>query len=230
MTGIYGIYNKVTGKWYVGQSVDIERRNSRERYNLGRGFFHWGTGDNPHLVAAWQKYGPAAFEWVVLEECPVECLDDREVYWIAQKDSYKNGYNRTLGGGGVRGYQATAETRRKLSENHADMRGPNNPMYGKKGLSGPASPHWGKSPSDATRQKMRDNHADIHGGNNPRARPVAQYDATGQLVRVWDCVTDAARALGINHRNISAVCLGHRKTAGGYAWAHIDKREVQNGN
>lgn len=114
MTGIYGIHNTVNNKWYVGQSKDIEKRNHIELRNLKNGFFHYGN-ENIHIVSAWQKYGEDAFEWVVLEECTIEQLDEREIFWIAQKDSYKNGYNRTLGGGGSRGVVVSEETRKKMS-------------------------------------------------------------------------------------------------------------------
>jgi len=34
----------------------------------------------------------------VIEECPKEKLDEREIYWIKFYDSYNNGYNLTKGG------------------------------------------------------------------------------------------------------------------------------------
>ena len=39
--------------------------------------------------------------------------------------------------------------------------------------------------------------------------------------RVFDSLHDASRILGINFKNISAVCRGKRKTAGGYHWNFI---------
>jgi group I intron endonuclease len=98
VTGIYGIYNWVNGKWYVGQSVDIQRRKAQERCYLRAGKLHSKQG-NEQIAIEWAVYGPEAFVWVVLEECSVEELNDREIYWIAKKDSYKNGYNQTTGGG-----------------------------------------------------------------------------------------------------------------------------------
>lgn len=220
MTGIYGIYNTITDKWYVGQAQDIKKRNDRERSYLERGFFHWGAGDNKHLVNAWKKYGPEAFLWVVLEECEALELDDREIFWIEQKNSYKDGYNQTLGGGGCRGYKASEATRRKISENHADMSGPNNPNYGKTFPKGLAHPNYGRKHTEAEREKMRANHADIRGANNPRARGVYQLDFSGAVLAFWPCITEAARSLSINHRNISAVCAGKRRSAGGFIWSY----------
>lgn len=36
---------------------------------------------------------------------------------------------------------------------------------------------------------------------------------------IFESIREAQRKTGINHGNISAVCIGHRKTAGGYHWA-----------
>lgn len=109
-SGIYGIYSKSTGKWYVGQAQDIEYRLYQHRYLLSRG------KDNAHLRHAYQKYGAEDFEVSVLEYCPVDELNDREVFWVAEKNAYHDGYNFTLGGGGNRGWKASEETRRIHAE------------------------------------------------------------------------------------------------------------------
>lgn len=44
------------------------------------------------------KYGKENFSFEVLETVPKESLDDREKYWIDKFDSYRNGYNATIGG------------------------------------------------------------------------------------------------------------------------------------
>lgn len=92
MIGIYLITNKVNGKKYVGQSIDIEKRwkdhirdSKKSEYTIHK---------------AIRKYGVENFEFSVLEECPVDKLDEREIYWISELDTYNNGYNMTLGGEG----------------------------------------------------------------------------------------------------------------------------------
>jgi DNA invertase Pin-like site-specific DNA recombinase len=45
-----------------------------------------------------KKYGIEHFFVEEIEE--TEELDDREIYWIKYYNSYENGYNATLGGGG----------------------------------------------------------------------------------------------------------------------------------
>lgn len=53
---------------------------------------------------------------------------------------------------------------------------------------------------------------------------VAQYSMDGQLVEIYESVTDAEKALGLNHPSkISYVCNGQRKSCNGYIWKYIDK-------
>ena len=51
-----------------------------------------------------QKYGIDAFTYEILEECTLEQLDEREIYWIAFYNTYKGfGYNCNEGGGSSQG-------------------------------------------------------------------------------------------------------------------------------
>lgn len=124
-SGIYLIKNIVNEKSYVGQSQDMNRRIKAHIRDLNR-----NAHCNPHLQKAWGKYGKDAFVFSVLEECPIELLNEREMYYIAKTDSFSSGYNMNMGGGSSLGYRHTDETKRKLRERHADMSGENNPMYG----------------------------------------------------------------------------------------------------
>lgn len=46
-----------------------------------------------------RKYGEDSFEWSIIDQAySQEDLDEKEIYWIDYYDSYRNGYNMTLGG------------------------------------------------------------------------------------------------------------------------------------
>ena len=47
-----------------------------------------------------RKYGKDNFLIELIEECPNEMLNDKEIYWISYYNSYYNGYNASLGGDG----------------------------------------------------------------------------------------------------------------------------------
>lgn len=93
MIGIYKITKKSNGKTYIGQSNDIERRFQEHKYKT----------DIP-IDLAIQKYGSDAFTFEVLEECSLDQLDEREIYWINYYNTFKGtGYNCNEGGGNNRG-------------------------------------------------------------------------------------------------------------------------------
>lgn len=98
MIGIYKYQNKLNGKIYIGQSIDIARRYEQHLYDA-KNRPKKGTG----VDLAIRKYGIENFDFSVIEECPTALLDDRECYWINYYNSYKNGYNRSLGGKSLRG-------------------------------------------------------------------------------------------------------------------------------
>lgn len=51
-----------------------------------------------YIKRAILKYGKEHFKIELIEECPIEWLDRREIFWIDYFDSFNNGYNLTAGG------------------------------------------------------------------------------------------------------------------------------------
>lgn len=98
MIGIYKYQNKINDKIYIGQSVNIERRYLQHIQDA-KNRPEKGTG----IDIAINKYGINNFTFEIIEECPVEQLNEREKFWIEYFDSYNNGYNRTIGGDSLKG-------------------------------------------------------------------------------------------------------------------------------
>ena len=93
--GLYKITNKINGKIYIGQSINIERRWQQHIYEA----------KNCNQVAsqyaihkAFQKYGVENFIFEIIELTSSQTLNDREKYWIKYYNTYNNGYNETQGG------------------------------------------------------------------------------------------------------------------------------------
>lgn len=93
MIGIYIIVNTWNGKGYVGQSVDMTRRLRSHRRKL-----RIGQHSNPHLQAAWNKYGESAFQFDILCECPETDLDALEEHYMTEFHTLNtdHGYNLEL--------------------------------------------------------------------------------------------------------------------------------------
>ena len=96
MIGIYKIINP-TGKIYIGQSRDIKRRWKYYYSNIVT------VKQHIKLYRSILKYGIENHEFKVIEECCIEQLDEREIYWINYYNSIEQGLNIGLGGRGGNG-------------------------------------------------------------------------------------------------------------------------------
>ena len=106
---IYLLKNIVNGMCYVGQTVNLSRRMCQHR-----------RGNKQLVDKAIKEYGWNNFLYEVLEVCPRDKLNEREIFWIAQYNCIvPNGYNKTRGGNGLTnriGHTLSAETRAKISK------------------------------------------------------------------------------------------------------------------
>ena len=59
-----------------------------------------------------------------------------------------------------------------------------------------------------------------YGKKHHRSKPIIQYDKEGNFIKEWDCANDVERVLGISNKHIGSVCLGKRKSCGGYIWKY----------
>jgi group I intron endonuclease len=109
MIGIYLIKNTVSGKMYIGQSVEIERRIQNHKSSLLR-----GVHDNEHLQRAHEKYGKESLVYSVLRECSVDELDYFERYYINYFNSVKAGYNLESGGHALKTH--SEETKQRMAQ------------------------------------------------------------------------------------------------------------------
>lgn len=96
--GIYKYTNKINGKIYIGQSSNIQKRYCQHLYDAQH-----RPERSTGIDKAIAKYGIENFDFEIIEECPVELLDEKESYWISHYDSYHNGYNCSVGGKSLRG-------------------------------------------------------------------------------------------------------------------------------
>lgn len=86
LMGIYAIWNIVTGRKYIGSSVNI-----RERYTEHRRLLRKGTHHNPHLQRAWNKHGADSFKIEVVQVVGVASdLCRVEQFYLNTEDSLYN--------------------------------------------------------------------------------------------------------------------------------------------
>lgn len=102
-TGIYKITSP-SGKIYIGQSIDIEKR--WEWYKKIR------CKSQIKLYNSLKKHGVDPHKFEIIEECNKNKMDEREIYWGNQYDVLNNGLNLRLGNG--KGC-LSEETKQKIS-------------------------------------------------------------------------------------------------------------------
>lgn len=92
---VYKITNKTNNKSYIG----VTKHSAQERFNQ---HYYKRFERNTALSLAFLKYGVANFGLETLEE-NIETYEEafqKEKEYIAKYDTYKNGYNLTIGGEG----------------------------------------------------------------------------------------------------------------------------------
>lgn len=159
-----------------------------------------------------KKYGIENFHIELIEE--TDNPNERECYWIEYYGSFKNGYNATLGGDGVRylDYDIIIATYLQLQNVQETAK--------RCGVSADhiynilhAKDIKVKSSGEVAADKL--------------SQVINQYDLDGNFIKSFPSITQAARDLGkitltsrgaVNH--ISEVCKGKRKTAYGYIWKY----------
>lgn len=206
MAYIYQITNDINGKIYIGKTM----RSIQERFKEHCRDYTKREMENRPLYRAMKKYGIEHFHIELLEE--TENPEEREIYWIENKRSFKNGYNATMGGDGrkyidydlvIATYQEVqniAETARILGidRSHASIILHNNNILIRSG--------------DEINQKRL-------------GKVVNQYSLKGEYIQSFPSAKAAADALGKTTAtskgatsHITDVCRGKRKTAYGFIW------------
>ena len=214
-SGIY-MWTSPSGKSYIGQAVDLDKRKSN--------FLSFGTRyAGSKINNARRKYNNIQYwTYAILEYCDIDDLDEREEYYISLYNTMRKGYN--CESGGHENKIVSDETKQKMSDaKKGRYCGENHPMWGKhlteehksklsEALKGENSPLYGKHRDDETKDKIRLRHN----------KAVVQYTKEGEFVAEYESALVAKNITGIDSSNISKCCLGKFKSAGGF------KREYKN--
>lgn len=94
MAFIYKITNDINQKIYIGMT----ERTIKERFKEHCQEYKRERAEKRPLYSAMKKYGIEHFHVELVEE--TDNPEEREQYWIEFYNSYKEGYNATLGGDG----------------------------------------------------------------------------------------------------------------------------------
>lgn len=115
----------------------------------------------------------------------------------------------------LKGRVVSEEAKKKMKENHANVKGVNNPAYGRK-----LSPEHIRKLQETSKTpeaiaKMKLHKTWYSGADNPNAKRVICLD-TG---KIYNTMNDAAKDNGCNPSKVSEVCHGTRKHTRGLRFA-----------
>lgn len=179
--GIIYRYESPSGKSYVGQTTDEKHRR--------RCFFNNCCYSGTRFDNAIRKYGVHNFKYEALfsddfdsKEDAIPVLNEKESYFIKKYDSYRNGYNMTLGGEGVRGHTLEGKSKENMINHLKDYyKSHSNPFKGKKhsedmraylselakNRTGERAPMYGKHLSDKQKAILSKCAKERKGSKNP---------------------------------------------------------------
>lgn len=230
MIGIYKITNLINDNFYIGLSNDIERRIAEHKTPKNI------KNKNTILAKAFRKYGIDNFKFEIIEECPIEKLAEREMYYI---EKMKPIYNMNLGGEGNLGHKVNDDMKKLLSEK-AKIQWNNKSEEEKLNIinNNLKGPKIGHKVSDETRKKLRKanlnkiqseetkkkrsiiNKEKMKGNTNGNKSVVAIDKATGDIVKSFESIKLAGEFYNVHSSCITNVLKGKRKSTCGYYWKY----------
>lgn len=205
--GIIYLYESPNRKRYVGQTTN-EKQRRLTFCNLNRSY------GGAKIDNARKKYLPEHFKYMVLfkgvfssQSLAKEKLDQLEQYYIKELDTYKSGYNSTLGGGGNLGYIPSQETREKL---RIACTGWKQTEETKKRIS---QSHIGKECSAKVLAIFKQH-------NDSTKKKIDVYTKDNMFIKTCDSILATAKEFGVDRRNIYAVLKGRCKTSKGLTFKY----------
>lgn len=232
--GIYKITNLTNNKIYVGQSIDI----------FCRWRAHLSNAKDPKrqhnslIDKSIEKRGIDNFSIEILELCQKEQLNEKELFYAKQLNSYvPNGYNIAVCGGAmvnrsrakqvssydldtckrVKTYSSTREVERDIGLDHSQISAC---CRGKEGYTSAGGYYWAYGDDEQITPPYKPNRWTKTSG---RKQTVYQYDLKlKKVINSYSSCKQAAIALDKNYN--SSICRaanGELKTAYGYAWSYI---------
>lgn len=128
------------------------------------------------------------FKFYILEQCNQKDLDDKEIYWITKLDTYKNGFNLTKGGSGIKNWTPSDEYRKKISKM---VSGKNNPNYGHR---------WTNEMKKNLSAKKKGLYLNE---NNPNSKKIICVEN----LQIYNTIKDTCKACGCKNQSSISRCL-----------------------
>ncbi len=237
---IYKWTCNVNGKSYIGQTINEEKRE-KEFWNKNDAY----TTKGSRIDCARKLYGLDKETWTKTilkrlwcrdgnEYKLKERLDYWEKYYINKYDTFNNGYNLT--NGGETNKTISKQTKKKLSD--ASIRQWENYSNDEKNdvvkkLHNGAVDYHNKNKNHVKLEialSISEKQKKIHKNNITRnctpkilasSRKVAKLDDVGNILEVYNSITEASEKNNVYKYGITMVCKGVLDSCKGYKWKYL---------
>ena len=226
---IYKIINDINDKVYIGQTKNSLPARLKQHKWVAQTRFNENKPLSP-LYKAMVKYGAEHFSIEEVETCSNDELDEKEIYWIKEYNSFYNGYNATTGGQfqkkqGQPILQYGPDGR--YIQTFKDIREASKLTGIKLSTIGSGLYPSGKNNSGGYQWRYYTENFPLQIESQqcvstPR-RAVNQYNLNGEFVSSFASAEEASRLTGVGAAGIGRVCkAGGTTTSGGFQWRYID--------
>ena len=198
-------------KIYIGKTEkSIEKRFKEHCSDAFR-----DRNEKRPLYAAMRKYGIEHFHIELIEE--TDNPEEREVFWIENKRSFKNGYNATVGGDGKKyiDYDLVISSYKEIKSIVDTAKALN-------------------ISADSVSNILRQNNISIISSSevnlNKYGKITNMYSLDGEFLKSFSSTNEAAQYMIDNNltnckkttikQHITEVCTGRRNTAAKYKWKY----------
>lgn len=227
--GIYKFTNKVNGKIYIGQSVDVVHRKYSHFHEA---FKKERLSYNSYFHKAIRKYGKENFTFEIIERCDRSELNVKEIYWIDYYKSFKEeyGYNISLGGHYAKHlqkpvYQIDIKTKQVVNE-YPSLKEASLSVNGYIGALSQVCTGKLTSAYDYI-WCFKENYRDGMYENYKRKKQYREIYAidkiTHKIVKKYSSIVEAEKEVNGKTSVIIQVCNGDRKSCYGYIWCYADE-------
>tara|TARA_B110000211_G_C13858585_1_gene455445 strand:+ start:83 stop:709 length:627 start_codon:yes stop_codon:yes gene_type:complete len=207
MIGIY-IITSPNNKSYIGLSKDIKKRWNGYSINKKT------APQQTKLYYSFKKYGIKNHEFKVLEECTLEELVDKEIFYIEKYNSVEKGLNISRGGNYFGETNLGKKHKMSTIVKMKDWWGKNKQPRSMETIQKISKTKL-ENPRTTTKE-MIENFRTI----SPHKKPIIQYGLDGEFINSFNSINEAARELNIRNDGISACLRQKQKTAYGFIWKY----------
>jgi len=209
---IYKVINNETNEQYIGATTKSIEERKDDHYQKSN------SGSNIKFHEAISTYGPDTFNWVQIDTASnSDELARKEIKYIEENNTLKNGYNSDKGGGFKKTiYKYNLDGTLNNTYNNLSDAGKCIGVR-KQDISRAC---WSISNTIGGFLWSYDYIEPFIPKNDNRKKEVLQYNLNGNLLACYVSASEASRKTGVSKTCITRCCRKEREHSGGFLWEY----------